>query len=445
MATVQRQAARIEELEKEVERLKRKGKRQAAPFSKGPPKSQPKKPGRKPGKNYGQARQREVPKQVSETVRVACPLYCSDCESQVQLEDLRSQYQIDLPPMQPQITKFEVEIGRCLCCGRRVQGRHPRQVSDALDIGRVHFGPGVLGLAAHLNKICGLSYGKIANLLGSWMGVSIERSTLCRALQRFAEKARPTYDALASKVRGSPVVAGDETGWKLAGLLAWLWGFTTGRETVYRICRGRGYDEARQVLGDDFEGVLVVDGWAPYRKFESAMLQACLTHMLRRCSKILESATRGAVRFPRAVRDILETALSVRDRRDRGELTPQGVLSLRGRLQAQMSRLLQGRYTNPENARFAKHLRNYEEALFVFLSREDVEATNWQAEHAMRAAVMTRKTCGGGNRTVTGAQTQAILMSVLRTSHQKDLEPLQVAKAILCASTPEPHMELVNG
>lgn len=385
-----------------------------------------------------------MPKQVDETVHVPCPLYCPECQSPVELKDKRSQYQIDLPPMQPHTTEFQVETGCCEGCGRRVQGRDSRQVSDALGIGRAHFGPGVLGLAAHLNKVCGLSYGKIADLLGTWMGVRIERSTLCRALRRFAKKARPTYEALDSKVRGSPVVAGDETGWKLGGLRAWLWGFTTERETVYRIFRGRGFDEARQVLGEDFEGVLVVDGWAPYRKFESATLQACLTHLLRRCSKILESATRGAVRFPRAVRQILETALVVRDRRDGGELTPHGVLSLRGRLRAQMSRLLQGRYTNAENARFAKHLRNYEEALFVFLTRDDVAATNWQAEHAMRAAVMTRKTCGGGNRTSAGAETQAILMSVLRTSHQKALDPLRVAKGILCSSTLKPYMELVN-
>ena len=151
------------------------------------------------------------------------------------------------------------------------------------------------------------------------------------------------------------------------------------------------------------------------------------------------------MRFPRAVREILETALSIRDRRNRGELTPHGVLCLRGRLRARMSRLLRGRYTNPENARFAKHLRNYEEALFVFLARDDVEATNWQAEHAMRAAVMTRKTCGGGNRTIQGAETQAILMSVLRTSHQKAFDFPQIAKEILCSSTAGMHLKLVNG
>ncbi len=444
-ATVQRQVALIEQLQQEVEKLKRRGKRQAAPFSKGSPKAKPKKPGRKRGKEHGGTSQRPVPKEADETIRVACPPYCPHCAAQLRLEEERRQFQIDLPAIQPHTTEFVVEIGRCLGCGRRVQGRHPLQVSDALTIGRVHFGPSVIGLAAHLNKICGMSYGKIAALLESWMGFRVSRSSLCRALARLRDKATPTYEALVEKVRGSPVVAGDETGWRLAALKAWLWGFVTQFETVYRIERGRGFAEAAKVLGADFDGVLVVDGWAPYRCFSDATLQTCLTHLLRRCSEILQSATRGAVRFPREVRKILKKSLEVRDRRDAGSITPRGVQIVRGQLQARMSRLLSGRFTNAENLRFAKHLRRYEAALFVFLEQKGVEATNWQAEHAMRAAVMTRKCCGGGNRSKAGAETQAILMSILRTSQQKKLDPLQIIAEILRAPQPQPNALVIGG
>ena len=51
----------------------------------------------------------------------------------------------------------------------------------------------------------------------------------------------------------------------------WLWAFATPETTVYRICHGRGFDEAAEVLGADFDGVLVRDGWAPYRRFTSAL------------------------------------------------------------------------------------------------------------------------------------------------------------------------------
>ena len=277
------------------------------------------------------------------------------------------------------------------------------------------------------------------------MGLQVNRSSLCPALKRLSLKGKATYEGLVSKIRGSPVVTGDETGWRVGGLSHWLWGFSTPGETVYQISRGRGFTEAAQVLGEDYSGILIADGWAPYRRFGEATLQTCLTHLLRRCSLILDQATRGAVRFPRQVRDLLEKALLIRDRRDRGELTPHGVQSLRGRLQAQMSRLLSGRFTNTENRRFAKHLHNYEDALFVFLKHEGGEATNWRGEHAMRAGVMVRKCCGGGNRTPAGAEVQAVLMSLLRTCHQKALDLREIFSEILRAPKLQPNMLLIGG
>lgn len=118
---------------------------------------------------------------------------------------------------------------------------------------------------------------------------------------------------------------------------------------------------------------------------------------------------------------------------------------VRGQLQAKMDRLLEGRFTNAENLRLAKHLRNYQDALFVFLSREGVEATNWRGEHAMRAGIMTRKCCSGGNRTESGAETQATLMTVLRTIYQKSLDPRQILAELLRAPTPFPNRLLAEG
>ena len=53
-------------------------------------------------------------------------------------------------------------------------------------------------------------------------------------------------------------------------------------------------------------GIMGHDGWAPYDAFEKALHQQCLAHLLRRCGHLLEVATRGAVRFPRAVKALHE-------------------------------------------------------------------------------------------------------------------------------------------
>ena len=64
--------SRIAKLEKLVDELHRRGKRQAAPFSKGEPNANPKRPGRKAGDQYGRQSTRARPDRVNETIEVKC-------------------------------------------------------------------------------------------------------------------------------------------------------------------------------------------------------------------------------------------------------------------------------------------------------------------------------------------------------------------------------------
>lgn len=421
---------RITELEKLLEDLRRRGKRQAAPFSKGEPSEDPKSPGRKAGDQYGQQATRARPERVDETIEVECPLCCEHCQGKVVLAGKTSQYQVDLPEIRPWTTEFILHYGKCSQCGREVVGRHPRQTSQSFRVGSVQLGPGVLAFAAWLNKVGGLSYGKIAALLKQQAGLEVSRSALCRALLRMGKKLEPLYEELKAKIQNSPVVYPDETGWREGGYSVWLWVFTNRSETVYSIQPGRGYAEASEILGEGYSGVLVADGWAPYQKFEAAMHQTCLAHLLRRCDEMLEKATGSAARFPLVVKEILQSALEVRDQRDAGKLSGEALEKATAELASQMDRRLSGHFRNPDNQRLAQHLIRHQDQLFVFLEREDVEATNWPAEQGIRPAVINRKT-SGGNRTAEGSQAQAVLMSVLRTFQQHQLRPLEVLPGLL--------------
>jgi len=431
----------VEELKKLVEELRRRGKRQAAPFSKGEPREEPKVPGRKAGDQYGQQATRAKPERVDETVEVACPLYCEHCQGKVVQEGKAHQYQNDLPEIRPWTTEFILHTGRCSQCGREVVGRHPRQSSQAFRVGSIHLGPGVQGLTAWLNKVAGLSYGKIAALLKDVAGLEVSRSGLCRVLLRLSKKLAPLYEELKVKMRSSCVVYPDETGWREGGHSVWLWVFTNGSETVYSIQPGRGYAEAAEVLGEGYAGVLVADGWAPYQRFEAATHQTCLAHLLRRCEEMLEQATGIAARFPRVVKEILQSALEVRNQRDAGAISGEALEKAKEALESQMDRCLGGQFTNPANRRLAQHLMRHQDQLFLFLERADVEATNWPAEQGIRPAVINRKT-SGGNRTAEGSQAQAVLMSTLRTFQQHQLGTLEILPQLLRSPQP-PKLEVI--
>src|ERR1017187_10581754 len=75
--------ARIEKLLALVESLQRGHKRQAAPFSKGPPKPKPKPPGRKPGASYGRQVFHSAPFSIIAVYEAALPERFPLCASRL--------------------------------------------------------------------------------------------------------------------------------------------------------------------------------------------------------------------------------------------------------------------------------------------------------------------------------------------------------------------------
>lgn len=421
------------QLRKDVEAARRAGARQAAPFSKGAPKAQPRRSGRKAGAAYGRAAQRPLPAEVDETYDALVPRGCPKCAGEIIETRVATQYQEELPPMRPLVRAFRVHIGHCRQCGHRVQGRHPLQTSDALGAAAAQLGPRAIGTAAVLNKQAGVPLARISAFFQQQFTLRITAGGLAQAFHRTAQHAQPTYDALVAAVRQSPVVSPDETGWKVGGHLQWLWTFATPTTTVYAIQPGRGFDEAAAVLGAAFAGVLVRDGWAPYRQFEQAAHQTCLAHLLRRCRLI--AADHPRTTFAPDVQAILQQALVLRDRHAAGTVSAHGVAVARGHLMTRLADRLDRPGTVPAVHRFARHLDREFPAIWSFLFDPTIDATNWRAEQALRPAVVTRKVCGG-NRTPHGAHTQAVLTSVLRTSSQRHLDPVAIFTGLLTHPTP---------
>lgn len=410
--------AENERLRKLLEEALRSLKRQAAPFSKGTPKAEPKKAGRKPGVEYGQRASRPIPERVDEEIAVALPERSPCCDSFVIPEAIRPQYQEDIVRRTIK-RRFDVQTGRCGCCGRHVQGRHPLQTSDALGAAQVQVGPQALAFATHLNKQLGISDERVAQVLKWGFDLHIARSTVCRGVMRLGHKVEPTYQQLRFAVRQSPLAWMDETGWRVAAHLEWLWVVVSEQVTVYDILPGRGFEQAASLLGKDWEGIVHHDGWAPYYKFRKALHQSCLAHILRRCHDMIQAASGRAADFPRKIIELFQKALLLRDRFCDDSISLHGLRIARGRLEGQLDGLLDKTFCNPFNLRLAKHLLKERPHLFTFLEWPGmVHATNNTGERAIRPAVVARKTWGG-NRTAEGAKVQRALMSVLRTYCQQ--------------------------
>ena len=278
----------IEKLKKQLEEAQRAAKRQAAPFSRGTRNPNPQPPGRKPGAGYGQHRRKPIPQHVDEVIRVPAPAHC-DCGGELAVERIESQYQQEIE-RKTTWRRFDIDICRCKKCRKRVQGRDPRQTSNALGAAAVQIGPEALALAVQMNKGLSMPHADVAAVLKTGFGLEVNRSTICRAVERAARRGQATWQALRQAAQQHYVNTMDETGWRVEAQLQWLWVVANEMVTVCDILPGRGFEQASSLMGADYDGFLVRDGWRVYLKFVQAAHQSCANHIINRCQMMIEIA-----------------------------------------------------------------------------------------------------------------------------------------------------------
>jgi hypothetical protein len=95
------------------------------------------------------------------------------------------------------------------------------------------------------------------------------------AILRAASRCEPVYEAIRQTVGRSDWVVPDETGWRVGGCPAWLHALVGREATAYVIDPTRSGAVAEAILGLDYDGTMIHDGWSPYDRFEDARHQRC--------------------------------------------------------------------------------------------------------------------------------------------------------------------------
>ncbi len=111
------------------------------------------------------------------------------------------QFEVDIPPLRPVVTRYVTYSGYCAACKKRVRSRHPEQISTATGAAGVVVGPRAKALAADLKHRLGVPYAKICDLLETAFGLPITPGGLWQADARLAKQARPVYEELVAALR----------------------------------------------------------------------------------------------------------------------------------------------------------------------------------------------------------------------------------------------------
>jgi len=416
----------IAELRVEIEQLKRGGKRQAAPFTKGTRVADPKPPGRKPGAGTFRYRESPRPAELTEPpvdVRVlvdACPA----CGGSLAAERVDYAYMTELPVRpRPQVTPYRVWVCRCVIGGRQVRGQHPEVAPDQYGATAHRLGARLRAAAHTLHDGVGIPVRKVPAVLHVLTGVRLTQGALTQdALQQAEGSLGTAYEGLRASIPGAPVVHTDDTGWRVGGEPAYLMAFETDTATVYQIRPRHRHAEVQEVIPADYAGVMVTDRGRSYdaRALDGVPQQKCLAHIQRSISEVLETKVGRARDVGEQLKGLRQEALQLWHAYRDNQRTDFKVDA--DALQAEMSdQLRHRRLKDPDNQRLLDALGWHHDRgnLLRFLVDPRVEPTNNRAERALRPAVIARKVsqCSKNDR---GAGAFAVFTSVIRTLMNTD-------------------------
>ena len=291
------------------------------------------------------------------------------------------------------------------------------------------FGHRTTVLSAWFHYDLGLTTSRILSVFNAHLHFQLSDGGVTEIWHRLAAILDPWYQQVRDLCLKSGVLHADETGWRVDGSTWWLWCFTTQHETYYLIDNSRGREVLDEFFGGEFQGILVTDFWAAYTGM-ARMSQKCWPHLLREL-KAIDQGTEGTGDWPdfaEKLRRLFRDAVNLAARRD--ELQPESFDRKVLALDTRMTDLAVFGWVNPHARRLAKRLFKHGNDLLTFVEFEGVPSDNNHAERTIRPAVEMRK-LSYGNRSVKGAHTRSVLMSIFRTLKLRGLDPVTTLETAL--------------
>jgi transposase len=386
------------------------------------PKSLRGKSGRKPGRPKGQP---GVTMQLSgspDRVVRHEPACCSGCAAGLAgapEEGVIRRQVTEVPAVRAEVTEHQV-IGRRCGCGTVTWADAPNGVTAP-----VQYGPRAAAIGVYLWHGQFLSRNRACQAMADLFGCAPSPGALASMTRKIASAVAPVLEAVRGALAGAGVAHFDETGFRVAGRLAWVHSASSGKYALVTVHAKRGKDgmNAAGVL-PAFGGIACHDAWAPYDCYPGVAGHAlCGAHLLRELTAVTETGADADVIWARQAIDALlalkkaadearaagRTAISAETLREHSswyrEAAAAGIALNAGRRTAlhKKRRALASRMSarDGDYLRFARDLR--------------VPFDNNPAEQVIRMAKLRIKV-SGCMRSTRGAETFCAIRSYLATA-----------------------------
>ena len=335
---------------------------------------------------------------------------------------------VDLPKITAVVREYQGHSRTCSCCGEVTTLAVPARL-------RAHsVGPRFSSTLSYLTGYHGLSKRAVEDIALAVFDAPLSLGTVANLEQEMSAALADAHQQALAAVRQAEVKHADETSWKQAGRLRWLWAAATAHVAAFVVHARRSAAGLAAVLGEQISGILCSDRWSVYACVPAERRQLCWAHLKRDFQKIVDrggSSVAVGKTGVRVVRQVFQLWHLFRGGGcSRAELQRR-MQPLQFRLQRA---LLEGALLGDDAtvATFCENVLALEAALWTFVSTEGVEPTNNHIERLLRRAVLWRKR-SFGSQSAAGCRFVERVLTVVQTLRLQQRQVLDYLHASLLA------------
>jgi len=127
----------------------------------------------------------------------------------------------------------------------------------------------------------------IREFLLHFLCLELSVGTIDQTIREAARSVAPLEEELIRDIEEAALAYVDETSWKEAGVLRWLWVFRTLTVVFFMVGKRDRTIFSKLLLNGRFNGIVMSDGWVVYREYANRL--RCWAHLIRKARGLSES------------------------------------------------------------------------------------------------------------------------------------------------------------
>jgi len=316
------------------------------------------------------------------------------------------------------IFKYKIQRYRCRNCGKTFQE------TPSWGTGK-HYGLNLKAFSIYQHVEIKVPTESLVQSINQLFKLDLTGTTVTAFKSEFSLYYKLTYSSILENLIKGKVIHIDETKISVRGIISYVWVLTNFQNVYYLYTETREGDFLKSLL-HSFNGVLVTDFYAAYESIECPQ-QKCLIHLIRDLNDDLFKNPFNEI-FKKLVSSFSVLLTPIVDSIHRYGLKTYHLNKFKPAINLFFDSLSKNNDDNELFQKYKKRLLKNQDVLFTFVNFDDIPWNNNNAEHAIKAFAVLRKTINGVT-TKKGIQDYLVLLSILQTCKYRQINFLNFLRS----------------